>query len=194
MKLKMAPNSVFGILLRSPWWISLGVAVAMVAATQALLPEHLRNVGSMAAFPFVVIAGIALWKQLRAPAEGEVDGLLAAAAAMAWSQFEAALRAGFAREGYAVEAGEGGADLALAREGRRTLVAARRWKAARVGEEALAPLVKALRTQDASRGLVVTLGALSPQAQGLAKANGVEVLQGAALAQVLRRAGVKAAP
>jgi restriction system protein len=194
MKWKMEPNSVFAILLRSPWWISLGLALALAAAAQGLLPHDLRNVGTTVALPFLVIAGIAFWRQLRAPAAGEVQALLATAATMGWPQFEAALREGFGREGYTVTAARDGADLELARDGRRTLVSARRWKAARVGEDALAPLVRALRSQDASRGLVVTLGELTPQAQAQATAQGIEVLQGPALAQLLRRAGVQAAP
>lgn len=191
MKWKMAPNSVFAILLRSPWWISLAIAVAVAAAAQALLPVTVRNVGTTAALPFLVVGGVALWRQLRAPSAGERDALLAAAAAMGWTQFEAALREGFARDGYTVRAGQGATDLVLERDGRTTLVAARRWKAARLGEDALAPLQAAIRKLDASGGLVVSLGELTPQALRAAQAHGIAPLQGDALVRLLRRAGVK---
>ena len=38
--LKMAPNSLFAILLRSPWWISVGIALVFALASKALLPAE----------------------------------------------------------------------------------------------------------------------------------------------------------
>ena len=38
MKFRMAPNSVFAVLLRSPWWVSLAIAAALALAAAALLP------------------------------------------------------------------------------------------------------------------------------------------------------------
>jgi len=48
MKLRMAQNSLFAVLLRSPWWISFLVALVLVAATQALLPAQYKNSGAWA--------------------------------------------------------------------------------------------------------------------------------------------------
>jgi restriction system protein len=39
MKLKMSKNSLFAILLRSPWWMSFGLVAAIALAARALLPE-----------------------------------------------------------------------------------------------------------------------------------------------------------
>ena len=58
MKFRMAENSLFAVLLRSRWWISLLIAIGFVGVVQALLPPEYRLVGSMGAFPFFVIAGI----------------------------------------------------------------------------------------------------------------------------------------
>ena len=66
MKLKIAPNSLFAVLLRSPWWASLGIAVALALLMRLLLPKEYAVAGMLGAFPFVVIAAIAAWKQLRA--------------------------------------------------------------------------------------------------------------------------------
>ena len=63
MRLKMARNSLFAVLLRSSWWISLAVALVVAAASRALLPTEYWVFGAMGSFPFVVIAGIALLKQ-----------------------------------------------------------------------------------------------------------------------------------
>jgi restriction system protein len=39
MKLKMNQNSLFAILLRSPWWVSGGIAAALFTAARIVLPE-----------------------------------------------------------------------------------------------------------------------------------------------------------
>lgn len=187
MKFRMAENSLFAVLLRSPWWISLAIATAWALAVQALLPSEYRLVGTLGAFPFFVIAGIAFWRQLRAPSASESKAILEAAAKMGWPEFEQALRAGFARQGWQVRPGAGGADLALERNGQvNSLVSARRWKAARHGEDALQSLDKAMRAQEVSRGVYVALGELSPQATRLAKARQIEVIQGDVLVRLLR--------
>ena len=38
MKLKMSENSLFAILLRSPWWISMVLVAVFALASGALLP------------------------------------------------------------------------------------------------------------------------------------------------------------
>lgn len=188
MKFRMAENSLFAVLLRSPWWISMAVAAALAAAAQALLPAEYRLVGSMGAAPFLVIGCIALWRQLRAPSAGEAQAILASASKMSWAEFEQALRAGFARQGWQVRAAGGGADLLLEATGKpATLVSARRWKAARHGEDALQGLDQAMQQQEVSRGAYVALGELSPQAVRLAKARQIELLQADALVRLLRR-------
>ncbi len=184
MKLRMAENSLFAVLLRSRWWISLAVACVFVALTQALLPQDLRNIGSLGALPFFVIAGIAFWRQLKAPSPAQVEGLLAAAGSMGWPEFERALQQGFARDGWHVLPTPPGADLALQREGRTVLVAARRWKAARLGEDTVQALQAAMEREHTG-GMVVALGEVSPQALRRAKGASIEVVQGAALAKLL---------
>lgn len=186
MKLRMNENSLFAILLRKPWWISLVIGVAIGAVGYAVFPTDLRVVASLAGFPFLVIGGVALKRQWGQPSPAQVEALLAQAATMAWPQLEAALQRGFAREGHTVRPGPAGADFLLERGGRRVLVGARRWKAARHGEDALAPLLKAIARGDGDSGAYVALGGLTPQARAAARAGGIEVLEGLALASLLR--------
>ena len=63
MKLKMSENSLFAILLRSPWWISLLIVAVITLLSFALLPEAYVGFGVMGAFPFLVIAVLAARKQ-----------------------------------------------------------------------------------------------------------------------------------
>lgn len=186
MKLKMARNSLFAVLLRSPWWISLALAVLLGAAGYALLPEQYRVAGALSGFPFAVISMIALWQQMHLPSARRSEEILRAVGAMNWPEFSAALQDGFARQGYRVERAQGAADFALWREGKTTLVSARRWKAARHGEEALKALHGAAQSQGAGSCLYVTLGELSSNAQLFAKRHNVQLMQGAALAFLLQ--------
>lgn len=186
MQLKMAPNSLFAILLRSRWWISLAIAGVVVAASRALLPTEYWPFGAMGALPFIAIALIALAKQLRQPGSRRVEAVLQAVRGMSWRDFSQALEEAFTRDGFAVQRIEGAADFAITRAGRTALVAAKRWKAARHGEEALAALHAQMRARDASECTYIALGQLSDNAQRFARTNGVQVMQEEGLVQLLR--------
>ena len=191
MKLKMAPNSLFAVLLRSPWWISVGIFLLFVAAAYAWLPAEYRVAGAMGGAPFAIIGVIAAWQQSRLPSAKRSEEVLRAVSAMAWSQFATVLEQGFAGQGYNVERRQGAADFALSRAGRATLVSARRWKAARHGEESLQALHSAARAGEADC-LYVALGELSANAQSFAKRNNVKLMQGRELANLLRDAKLPA--
>ncbi|VFR35224.1 putative membrane protein [plant metagenome] len=186
MKLRMARNSIFAILLRSAWWISAAIAAAIVIAANALLPPQYFGFGAFAAFPFVIIAGIALYKQLQRPSEARVAEIENAARAMSWQAFSQALADAFTRDGSQVETlnGDPRADFALTRNGRRAVVAARRWKASRTGLEALRELVAAREAHAAHECIYVAMGDLSEQAARYAKQEQVHLLQGTELARL----------
>jgi restriction system protein len=193
MRLKMAPNSLFAILLRSSWWISLAIAAAMVAAARALMPAQYWMFGAMGALPLIAIALIALVRQMRKPGSRRVEAVMQAVRRMSWRDFSQALEEAFSRDGFAVQRIEGAADFAVTRAGRTALVAARRWKAARHGEEGLASLHAQMRERDASECTYIALGQLSDNAQRFARANGVQVMQEEGLAQLLRAMALPAA-
>jgi len=106
MKLRMARNSLFAVLLRSPWWISAVIALALGMASFALLPEQFRVVGALSGLPFAVIAALAARQQWRLPSAARVAETHAALGAMAWPAFAALLEQSFRRDGYSVERSE----------------------------------------------------------------------------------------
>ena len=186
MKFKMAPNSLFAVLLRSPWWISFLIFGMLVAAAFALVPLEYRVLASMGGLPFFVIGCIALWQQMRLPSAGRSEEIVLAASSMNWTEFSKALEDGFSRQGYSVERLKGVADFSLQRKGLTTLVGARRWKAAHHGEDALQALHAAAEAQGASNCLYVTVGELSGNALAYAKRQNIQLMQGAALAFLLQ--------
>ncbi len=197
MKFKMAPNSLFAILLRSPWWISFAIAAVFVAASRALLPDAYWIFGALGGLPITIIGCIALWQQLRAPSAKQSEAVLSAVSAMSWRDFADALERAWQRDGYAVERVQGGnssADFVLTRQGRTTVVAAKRWKAAKPGVESLQDLHAAMRERDASECQFVTLGALSDNALRYARAHNVKLVEPPALALLLRDLPATARP
>lgn len=192
MKLKMAKNSLFAILLRSRWWVSASVAVVLVLLAWVLLPADFRVAGALGSFPFVVIAAMAAWRQRHAPSAARVAQTAAAAGAMAWPAFAGLLEQAFQRDGHTVTRRQGAADFKLERQGRLMLVSARRWKSARTGLEPLRELQTA--RGDTADALYIGLGELSEQAVAYAAEHQIAVWQAAELAQALRGMELPAPP
>jgi restriction system protein len=186
MKLRMAENSLFAILLRSQWWISVLIAAGIGLVSAALLPAEWRMVGALSGFPFLIIGALAAKRQWSQPSAATVQRTAETLGALPWPAFETLLKRGFEREGYTVTAlpGGRGADLELQRGGRRTLVAARRWKSARIGVEALKPLQAARDAAEADAAIFIGLGQLSEQALPYAKDNGLQIWRAGELAKI----------
>lgn len=184
----MAKNSLFAILLRSSWWISLAIGLGLALLSFALLPAHLRVVGALSGFPFLVISAVALYRQWGKPSAARIAQTHEALAALAWPAFADLLEQAFRREGYTVgpRAGDGDFDFELERQGRRTLVSARRWKSARTGLEALRALQAARERREADEAIYIGLAELSDNARPYAAAQRITLWQAAELAQALR--------
>ena len=183
----MAKNSLFAILLRSPWWVSFGIALLLGLLALALLPERFRVVGALSGLPFVVIGVIAARRQWHLPSAARVAQTQQALAAMAWPAFAGLLEQAFQRDGYAVQRGKtAGVDFELERQGQRMLVSARRWKSAQTGLEPLRALQAAREASDAADALFIGLGPVSDSARPFASEHRIAVWQAAELAHALR--------
>lgn len=190
MKWKMAPNSGFAILLRSPWWVSFAIAAAIVLLCGALLPAHLAPFAAVSALPVAVIGCIAAWRQWRAPSAARVQAALQEAGNMPWRAFADRLERAWRAEGQQVQRTDGrGSDLRIAKDGRVMLVAARRYKAASHGVEPLRELQAEVQREGARAGVYVALaGTVSENARSFARDNGLVLLEGDALATLLLKA------
>lgn len=186
MKLKMAKNSLFAVLLRSPWWISFALVLVVGLATKALLPPQYVVFGLMGAIPFLVIGLIAAYRQLRAPSAQRVEQTLQRAAAMGWNDFSGALEQSYRKQDYAVQRlAHGGADMVLTKGARSTLVSCKRWKATNHGAAPLRALDQARQERDASQSIYITLAEPNDNTRRFAQQHQIELLHGVALAQLL---------
>ena len=103
---------------------------------------------------------------------------------MAWPAFSQLLEDAFKRDGYSVQRGQAGqaqindaVDFVLERQGRRTVVSARRWKQARTGLETLRALQAARDAAEAADALCIGLGPLTDTARPFAAEHRVKVWQ-----------------
>jgi restriction system protein len=190
MKWQMNENSLFAILLRSSWWVSFAIAVALTAVAVALLPEAYRVLGAVTGLPFLVIGGIAAWRQFQAPSTARIESTLAAVRAMSWAEFSHAIEAAYRRDGYDVTAmNAAAADFTIRKEWRIVLVSCKRWKAARAGVEPLQELHAAKEAHDAQECVYVTTGELTDNARAFAGKHAIRLVGGSELARLLPDAG-----
>jgi restriction system protein len=187
--MKLHHNSLFAVLMRSPWWISLALAAGIFGATRLFLPTEFAV---FAASPFSVIALYVMWKALRAPSAGRVAKTLDGLRAMSWEEFSAAMEQAFRRDGNAVKRLTGGADFELLQGSRSTLVACKRWKAMRTGIEPLRELEGARRKMvtsgEAAECIYVATGEVTAQARAFAAERNIRVVEGV---ELVREFGVR---
>ena len=190
MKWEMAENSLFAILLRSQWWISAGIAAMIIAVALASLPDQYKVIGAVGGAPFLVIAAMAGWKQMRRPSSGRIDKTREAVRAMTWVDFASALEAGYRRDGYEVKrVSETAADFEIRKDWRTALVSGKRWKVARTGVEPLRELKAAKDLREANDCVYITIGEITDNARKFAAENKIVMVGGAELARLLPRVG-----
>jgi restriction system protein len=185
VKLRMAENSLFAILLRQRWWVSASIALVIGLVGAALLPPDWRVAGALSGFPFAVIAAMAAWRGRHAPSADRIAQVDAAVRAMPWPAFAELLEQAFRRDGHEVRRTSGGADFELVRQGRTLLVSARRWKSARTGLEPLRELQTA-REKAGAAALCIGLGEVSAPAAAFAAQHRIALWQAGELAEALR--------
>jgi restriction system protein len=187
MKFRMHENSLFAVLLRSPWWISIAIAAGIAVVASFFLPVAYAVIAGL---PFLVIGAIAGWRQLRAPSPARIGRTLEAVRAMSWGDFAGVMEDAFRRDGYTVSRLNGAAaDFEMTKGGRTALAACKRWKVARTGVEPLRDLDAARRERDAQECIYVAVGEISDTAQAFALEKKIRIMRVAELAKLLPRLG-----
>jgi restriction system protein len=175
-------RSLFAMLSRSPWWLSVIIAAALFMLVRRFMPDTAAFASTL---PLLAIAAYAGWRQMRAPGADA----LAELRALPWRAFASRIEEAFRRDGHTVVALAGGAaDYALHKKGRVAVAGCKRWKVARTGVESLRELLQAKQTADAHECIYVTAGDLSPNARRFAAQNGIRLLCEAELVEFLARA------
>lgn len=169
------------MLLRSAWWLSALIGLGVFLVVRLLLDA---GFAFFAALPFLVIANVVLWRDIRAPRGARLDASLAKLRAMSWEEFAAALEAGLRREGYSVKRVQGAADFELEKAGRVSLVAAKRWKASRTGVEPLRELAQAGEKRGGAECVFVSASEITENALAFASQKKVRTVVGLELVRL----------
>jgi len=186
MKFKMSEKSLFATLLRAPWWVSFLVMFAVALVAGALLPETYKTAGMLGAFPFFVIGVMAAWRQRNAISPKRIQELVEQARGMGWRDFSVLVEEALRQQGFVVSRlNEGPADFQIEKNGRVTLVSAKRWKAATVGAEHLRELLAVRESRDAFSCTCMSLGVFSQAAIDLANDSPMQLLGAANIAQLM---------
>jgi restriction system protein len=186
MKFKMSEKSLFATLLRAPWWVSFLVMFGVALVAGALLPEAYKTVGMLGAFPFFVIGVMAAWRQRNAISASRIEELVEQARGMVWRDFSVLIEEALRQQGFVVtRLNDGPADFQIEKNGRITLVSAKRWKAATVGAEHLRELLAVRESRDAFSCTCMSLGVFSQAAIDLANDSPMQLLKSANIAQLM---------
>lgn len=180
----MPKESLFSILSRSPWWVSVLAGALLAAIAYQFFPQ----VAPFVALPFLVIAAYAGWRQLSTPSAANAADILGRLRAMSWENFSAVIHEAFRRDGYSVtEIAGGAADLELRRNGRVSMVCCKRWKVTQTGVGPLRELYAAKQAQDAQECIYVAAGDFTANARAYATEKAIRLLHDAALATLVAR-------
>jgi restriction system protein len=117
-------------------------------------------------------------------------------AALSWSQFEELVAEAYRRRGYTAEvtgrpSGDGGIDIVLHGRGEKALVQCKHWKVRQVGVARVRELAGVVAAEKADRGILVTSGRFTRDAEKFAEKSPIEMIDGPALAAMI--AGVRRA-
>jgi restriction system protein len=177
-------TTLFQLLARQPWWISVLVAFGLFWIVYAIFPP----VAPFFALPFALLAIYIGIKQWRSGVPSDPTEQLAAMRQMSWETFSAAVCEAYRRQGYVVTPSrENGYDFSLARDGRVWLLQCRRWKVNQVGAEPVRELARAVDRSQAYRGICLATGEFSLPARKLAAAEPVALVSGAELVALVKR-------
>lgn len=216
---KTSPAEDLLLVALMPWWVGIALAIGSylllhhwagqpVKATAqpgqvgTLVTQTLwRTLASVGQYVLPLIclagAGVSAWrrkerKQLvtdvgQSQTTAVLDG-------MTWQQFEKLVGEGFRLQGYRVaETGGGGADggvdLVLTKGSEKFLVQCKQWRAFKVGVDVVRELYGVMAARGATGGFVVTSGRFTDDAAAFAEGRNIQLMDGAQLHALIRRAG-----
>lgn len=112
-------------------------------------------------------------------------------AAGGWRQFEQLVGEAFRRQGYSVEetglgGADGGIDLILRKEGRRTLVQCKQWKRQQVGVSVVREMFGLLAHHQAHAVKIACIGTYTKDAERFAEGKPIELISGEQLLGMIR--------
>lgn len=180
-------------LVHMPWWVGIAAAAFLAAIGAVVIPGiALENpylsalrpvaVGFAWVFAFLcILAGVASF--IRSWREGRLFAKLGrgrSLESLSWQEFEAMLAGAFRAQGYQVLTNppgpDGGIDLRLRKDGKRTYVQAKHWRNRKVGVRPVRELAGVVTTAGVEAGIVVSSIGFTREARQFAASAGIELV------------------
>lgn len=178
MAIKMAKSSLFALLLRSPWWYSVLLGLAVIGISLLIAGGQYVILGIFGSLPFFGIAGFAGHKQSLKPSQARMLEVVGQARKMPAIQIAHKIAESYVQERFDSTVFKGNAaELELERGNRKYLLSTKRFKAANTGIEPLKQLVAVGENNEVTGFLYLALGEISDAARDYADKNNIELIQ-----------------
>ena len=194
-------NTIFDDVMRMPWPVGAVLALIVYVGLQLLLGsmsqdpmgQAVKTPIKMVSYFFITMFLMAsflsfLSQIIRAKRFGNTKSL-ADIRSLSWRQFESFMAEAYKREGYFVsetpEGPDGGFDLVLRKDGEKTYVQCKHWKAGSVGVEKIRELLGSMTAGGAHNGIFVTSGQYTTPAREFARECGIKLVDGDRLATLI---------
>jgi len=192
-------NNLGKVLAALPWWLFLIFAAVAYWGFTYWLPNitvgntilkgvlpALRPLVYLATGLLVLMAAISFYHSWRKSNLLETQTSLETLRSLSWKDFEYIVSETYRRQGFNVEergagGADGGVDLVLRKEGRKTFVQCKRWRERSVGVSIVRELYGVMAAEGAEQGIVVTSGDFTAEAQNFARGKALNLIGGSHL-------------
>ena len=178
------------LLSQTPWWVTLGLAVAAVAVGAHYDAIRLGILGAVViGLAGLVAAGDNIRGRRLAARARSVDDVRR----LSWQDFELLVAEAFRRSGYRAEltqrGADGGVDIILTNSGATTFVQCKQ-NTSRLDPRCVRELAGVMASEKVMAGIVVACGGVGDEGQAFAKRSGIRIIDGTALVGLLLETGL----
>jgi len=196
-------DSVLEVLAKYPWWINVILAVVVYVSFKYLIPTMVfqniffnafvklaPNLAPIFTGLLLFAAALSAFNTWRKGQLFNHQKNIETIRNLNWPEFEELVGEAYRRKGYNVtETGGGGADggvdLVLLKGGEKLLVQCKHWKMYKVGVKVIRELYGVVVAENATGGIVISSGTFTQEAIDFAKGKPLELLDGAALQNII---------
>ncbi len=194
-------NSVFDDVMHLPWPVGVVFAIIVYVglqifygmAPQGLMGQAILPAISMLAYFFMALlllgSFFSFLRQIARAGRFDKTHSLSDIRGLSWRQFESFTAEAYKRQGYTVietpEGPDNGVDLVLHKDGEKTYVQCKHWKAASVGVDKIRELLGSVTAGGAHNGIFVTSGNYTRPAREFARGCGIKLVDGDGLAALI---------
>ncbi len=196
-------EDIFDMLRKAPWWMGVSAAALfwilglifvggpakdpIQSAIRPLFKLMFNGLAIVCLVAAAVSAIQSLFRRKMLDRQTGTDSLRS----LSWREFEQLVGEAFRRQGYDVEetgggGADGGIDLVLRGHGETVLVQCKQWRERQVGVDKVRELFGVVTAEGANRGILVTSGNYTNDAQSFKVGKPLTLVDGPALAQLVR--------